>query len=529
MLDFPESDYGVGIYQEGKTLFLASVSKVKESASVDHVKTYPLEGEGNVKPLYNQLADDPDLTNVLSKSPLVSVLDGKKILLRQMKIQLKKRKEVDAVFPFEAEPMLPYPIDQAVIDKVVLKKTKESTPLLLFATKKEEVADHLDGWGKFGFSPEVVLPEPLALANFAGFLFPKKTQFVAHLGEEESCLILLKEGELIAAQTALYGVKDLRSALKKDDPQASFEGVIATTSQHPYFFEANKRWQKELLRMLFGLEKFLDGGECKELVLTGPGSLFPVITECLQEDGFTLIHTEWPLFALSIGAALSPLAFLGEQASFRQGEFAYPDPWKRLKLPIQTYLFLIFGLFSALLVFGHVYFEYRLDGIRQEYAALLGALNQPYLELEEEFSKKKGTPPVLEIQDLSGRDLKERLSFLEGNIQKTPNLFPLQPNVPLVSDVLAWLGSLSKAQEGLQLESFSYVLVKRPEETKRKEKYQVKIELEFSSPTQKLAREFHDALINPNDFVDPKAEVKWSSSRERYRTSFYLKDKTSYF
>jgi len=59
----------------------------------------------------------------------------------------------------------------------------------------------------------------------------------------------------------------------------------------------------------------------------------------------------------------------------------------------------------------------------------------------------------------------------------------------------------------LQIENLSYSMVKRPELTKKQERYQVKVELEFTSPTPKLAREFHDALIAPNDLVDPKGDI----------------------
>jgi len=35
-------------------------------------------------------------------------------------------------------------------------------------------------------------------------------------------------------------------------------------------------------------------------------------------------------------------------------------------------------------------------------------------------------------------------------------------------------------------------------------------------------------LITSNDFVDPKGEIKWTATKGKYRTSFYLKDKTIY-
>ena len=76
--------------------------------------------------------------------------------------------------------------------------------------------------------------------------------------------------------------------------------------------------------------------------------------------------------------------------------------------------------------------------------------------------------------------------------------------------------------------SFQYTLLKRPEMEKKQEKYQVKVDLEFTTSSPKWAREFHDLLINPNPFVDPKGEVKWNVTRGSYKTSFLLKDQTAY-
>jgi len=123
-------------------------------------------------------------------------------------------------------------------------------------------------------------------------------------------------------------------------------------------------------------------------------------------------------------------------------------------------------------------------------------------------------------------------------VQKIPDTFPLLPQTPRVSDVLAWLSihpqvigdKQGKAAEKARivLESLHYKMVKRPEQNKEKERYQVKIDLEFSAPIPRYAREFHDSLLTPNDFVDSTEEIKWNVEREKYRTSFFLKDKTVY-
>jgi type IV pilus assembly protein PilM len=80
----------------------------------------------------------------------------------------------------------------------------------------------------------------------------------------------------------------------------------------------------------------------------------------------------------------------------------------------------------------------------------------------------------------------------------------------------------------IQLKSFSYKMVKRPEPNKEREKYQVKVEIEFATATPRYAREFHDILLAPNDIIDPKEGVKWNVEKDSYRASFFLVDKTDY-
>jgi type IV pilus assembly protein PilM len=71
-------------------------------------------------------------------------------------------------------------------------------------------------------------------------------------------------------------------------------------------------------------------------------------------------------------------------------------------------------------------------------------------------------------------------------------------------------------------------MAKRPEQTKKLEKYQVRVELEFSSRNPTDAREFHDALLVPNSFIDAKQGVKWSAAGGKYKAVFFLNDRTPY-
>jgi type IV pilus assembly protein PilM len=305
-------------------------------------------------------------------------------------------------------------------------------------------------------------------------------------------------------------------------------------------------------RTFYSLAKQFKGKEVNDLLVTGPGATIEGLSTLInQQLNKTLLDLKEGVetagtskkellnFALPIGAGLSALPNCKDQVNFRQQEFVYPEPWKRLRQPILHYFLLCLGVAASLYIFGNAYAAYQEGKLRQEYLHLLSMMNKSYKSIETEFVTKSTIATESEnVADLSLEDLTTRLNYLDRDIQSTPQTFPLRANVPLVSDVLAWISShpnfisqpLNEPGSGksLQIVSFNYTMVKRPEPTKKQEKYQVKVEMEFSSPTPKMAREFHDALIAPNDMVDPKAEIKWNSNKDLYRTSFYLKDRTTY-
>lgn len=156
----------------------------------------------------------------------------------------------------------------------------------------------------------------------------------------------------------------------------------------------------------------------------------------------------------------------------------------------------------------------------EQYATLLQVMEKP--------------TPQDEIIALAPDDIEDKLYTLEEEIKKTSNEMALHPDVPRVSDLLAWLSSHPNIVIGgddpkaISLESLAYSMVKRPEKGKLKEHYQVRVDLEFSAPSPTMARELHDALLTPNAFIDPKTELKWSVHRGHFKATFFLKDRTKY-
>jgi type IV pilus assembly protein PilM len=520
--------------------------------AVDHEPS----SQENVKQLYIR-EPNKQLDALLETHLVVTAVNTDEVLVRPLEIKLKKSTAIDAVLPFQAEPLLPYPLENAILDKITLAKTQDATQLTIAAIRKDHLAYHLENWHNLKIEPEVISAVPAALAVFTKHFSPSESiQFVLHLGFSKTTCILVNNGKLIAAQVIHQGTASLLNALPKSKD--------IETIDTPFPLEENETsplvnvvdsLRLDIARTIYALAKHVKGKEIHEILLTGEGATIENLSTTLcrnlnktlllpKEDAqFPISIGELQKYALPIGSALSTLPKCHEQINFRQMEFAYPRPWKRLKQPIAIYFSLCFFVAFAFHLFGIAYLAYQEDVLKTQYLDLLQAMNRPYNEFEKEFRSKN--PKEEEIWDeipsvktLSQDALKDRLRYLEREIQASPQTYPLLPNVPLVSDVLAWLCThpniVGKERVGdelpqtLQIESFGYSMIKRPEISKKQEKYQIKVELEFTSPTPKRAREFHDALIAPNELVDPKGEIKWSSNRDKYRTSFFLKDKTHY-
>ncbi|MBA3958083.1 MAG: pilus assembly protein PilM [Parachlamydiaceae bacterium] len=521
MFDKPSAFHAIGLDIDDTHIKVAQLSFAKGQPTVEHLLSVDTENSSGQTifegPTGRTLSDQQQYL-------IVSALDSKDILIRPLEIKLKKEKDIDAVLAFQTEPLIPYPVENAILDRITLETTPEGTQINVIAARKDHVESHISFWKARHIEPEVISSVPFALSSFSKqFSSTQEAHFIVNIGEAQTTCVLVREGKLLAAQATAIGATVLK------DPQTM------------------DQWRVEVTRILFALAKQRREQETVGILFTGLGAtnnaLTSAITEILNKPALALadkaqsVSTEQlQEYAVAIGAGLSGLP-TQHQINFRQQELSYPHPWNRLKQPLALYFILCCCVAAAIYFFTLSYSGHREDDLRYEYVELLASMNKTYSAFEGEFATKTGTKSEITptIESLSQSDLLRRLALLQKEMQDNPSLFPFLPNTPRVSDVLAWLsthpvatGKSHDGQPPLQIESFNYAMVKRPEQKKPQEKYQVKVELEFSSPTPMIAREFHDALIAPNDIVDPKGEVKWSSNRGKYRTSFFLKDKTVY-
>lgn len=573
MVERPNALQTLGIEITPYSIRAVRLALQKKGVAVEKLYEIPCEFNASPTPefvfhLFSS-GEGADLKKNLEKDLTVTCLSAADVLVRPLEVKLKKENAIDEVLPFQAEPLLPYPVENAVLERIFLNQDGEGTLLTLLAVRKDHLQQHLLHLNALEIEPEIVSCAPVALAAFAEQFGDKSPYTLAlHLGFQNGLCVLLKEGKLAASQGCRSGLESLLKAYAEDQKQplslaeASFLSLdfpSITPNSSPLLYEALETFKSELLRTVFSLSKLVRGQEAQSLLLTGEMGPYPQLVNYLCQGlnkkiifpephgEIDLPSQQLQMWALPLGAALTPLPSDAPRSpqlvNFRQEDFTYPHPWKRYKVPLALYLGLCAGLALSLFFMGFSYLKYREDKVREQYAELLAANHRPYTPFEKDFkAKSKGlksgadeTPTPL--SELSQGEIAERLNHLEKEIQAIPDIYPLFPNIPTVSDVLAWLSThpkvVAKDAQGeklplIQLENFSYSLVKRPDITKKQERYQAKVEIEFSTNTPKAAREFHDALIAPNAMIDPKGEVKWNTNRGLYKATFYLKDRTMY-
>lgn len=542
-LFFPPKSIGLELTPtEVKT---ACVTSGKDNPTILSLSIFPHHSE-HVKQLY---IDHPIISTAVR---------GKDVLIRSLTLPLTKLKDINDALSFQAEPLLPYSIDQACLAYQITSKSTETTELAFLSIQKETLLEHLEVWRNEGIEPEVVGSVPSALCAFAScYLSSIKTVLILHIGTQEITCSLINEGKLWASFTQPDGFELLVKAQQEDGggplPQGEEEWKTIKETAGSALGAALKKIEKEIAKMCFSLSKESGNTPIEGVALTGEVALCDGLSETLVK------HLSYPLkscasldnhtsrelhyYAVPLGLAIGALPGSNLTINFRQHELSYPHPWRRLQLPLALLLTSIFLLTLAFYFFSQQYIDYQEGKVKQEYIDLLGSLNKTHENFEKAFLAKNpyaeapDNDEIPKVEQLDREDIARRLTFLQKEFLSTPDSFPLFANTPRVSDVFAWLtqhpavlliDEEGNKQSKLQIENFSYSMVKRPQQGKKQEKYQVKIEIEFTSPTPKLAREFHDALITPNEWIDPKGEVKWNSSRGKYKTSFFLKDKTAY-
>lgn len=177
--------YALGIHADGSHLKVALVSKLKSQISVDLTQMY----EADVKLL-------DILETVLKGKKVISVtgLEPTEMVRRDLQLKLKSKSALLAALPFQAESLIPYPAEDLVLVPYFYPEKEGSTHVLLFATTKNYLTQHLH---RAPIDPDQVSSTGVALSRWGSWKFPEKTDLcVMHQG----CCVVTSQGKISLLQ-----------------------------------------------------------------------------------------------------------------------------------------------------------------------------------------------------------------------------------------------------------------------------------------------------------------------------------------
>jgi len=411
-----------------------------------------------------QIQLDKDVKSFYN-SVLVSGLDAWEVFLRPLHLELTSMRQINAVLPFQAESLFSHPLEELVLFPILKKREKRGSQLSIFATKKDFLLQHLERLKSHELDPAVVSCTSAALFRYARHYFPEEPSlFVYHLGKKRSQCIAIEEGDLCYAHAHSIGSSHL--------------------------LEAAVQSQKEIDRLLSFLSKKCPS--VSKVVLTGEGEHWRTLFSKALPSPLTLLDSsEAAPYAIPIGLALDHLSQDRFSMQWRSGAFTSPSvAKKRVKFSL-GYLASCVALTLLVWIAGFSLVKHK----------------------EEKLKASIG---------FEGKNLYQKVEEWESSLSKKKISFPFAVTAPKVSEVLTWLSTHPKLTQ-FEIKNFRYNLVKCAKIEAKNEGYEAKIDLEFTTNSPRLAREFHDALLSGDRLVNAKKEIKWQAQQNSYFTSFFVK------
>jgi len=509
----------LGLVLDKKELLVAHLHLSQDKIFVDLLAKLPASKEAPMARVSQYIAP-----KAMQKACVTAVFPSLQTLSRPLDLNDVPAKEFEAVLRFQMEPHLPYPLTDAILTSCIVAKKGPLNKVQVYCVQKEDVKAHLEDLQALDINPEIVTPKAAALALFGEAFLPQApARILIDISREETSCLLLANGLPLAMRT------------------------LAVSLQGPADADDHlQNYAREISRILFSFEQLYPGASLLPITFTGIEERDPLVLSLLakllghaseqpvQAPKNIVLHDaisieECAAFATAIGAALvkSPFHQLNSKLflNLRTEELSYLPKWRRWKKDFALYFSMLFLTILASVFISSALDREPLRVIQEQYGAYVAQFGKTHSEIEKEFSQaNQESEKALDL--LSLQDIQGRLAFVEKQYLLPGEVFPLHPDVPLVSDTLAWLKEIPECA-GMKLDSFSYQL-KRPDKEHPKERYQVRLNLLFTMPTPEAAKELREALLRGNRFVDPSQDLAWSVEKGRYKASFVLKDRTAY-
>ncbi len=452
---------------------------------------------------------------------IASGLEEQDVVYRSIMLPVKGERHVLAALPFQLEALLPFPMESALVCPFPNPVSPHATNVSLFATSSEKLQAHLDNLAASEIYPDAVSCTPSALFRIAKWVCPNENHLlVFHMGEHKTSCVVIQSGRITLFQLIKIGkakwIKYLEN-LYPEKAKQELDALLAEGSRE-LFEPLHTALRHELERLSTYIHNKINIAHDTPWILLGQ---LPYPLDELWSEQFSMqqllpqLPKDLSLAQLNshcipLGYAIEALATDKKSVQFCQQRFTPSHRRTQLKRRALTYVTCCLVLSVILGLGNSVLLHKKKATLSERFLSYLPSLQENYRTLSQE-------------------EMESELFKWEQSLLKQKNSFSYFLTTPKVSEVLAWLSthpSLIDAQggikEGIDIKAVHYQLTKYPTLEDPSALHQAQVEIEFTSTTPRLAREFHETLLKGDRIVNPKKEMKWNAHGNGYSIQFEL-------
>ncbi len=231
----------------------------------------------------------------IKEEKIISALPLTAVVVRNITFPFRERGKIEKTIKFEAEPYLPFPVEEAIIDFQIIGEAKgKEAEVLMIAVDKKRVREHLDILSRAGIEPAIVSLDVAAIFNAysLGENGGEKTVALVDLGAEKTTIAVVSEGRLSFVRGIPQGSKNFISPSAKEKTVSVEEteeekGSGKLAGDEKCLSDVPKQdfepILKEIERTLVSFQA-RSGKEVEEIVLSGGGSQLSVLREHLSRE-----------------------------------------------------------------------------------------------------------------------------------------------------------------------------------------------------------------------------------------------------
>jgi len=404
-------------------------------------------------------------------------------LVRNTVVPFRGTSKIRQVIRFQAEPLIPFPIEEVLVDFHETRAAEENrTPVLIIAAKKELVARHLQILADGGVDPEIVGLDALALANNyllrAGDVPADELAMLVDIGATKTLLVIVRGTTVLLARNINVGGDDVTEAIQNEctlDFSAAEAlkrergGALPGADTPPAEARMQKainpvltRLNREIDRSLRSISATLTGSEVSRVLLSGGGALLRGARELFAKEfncradylsslspfAGSPPDEEMCPAAVAAGLAVQGLGFEKAQVNLRREEFSWGGGLGRAGRPLAVAALLLLLLAGV----AGWRFAASFTAVRQEHAALAGELERIYRKT---FPDGPAVGPAAVADEMEKRIRQYReahksfFSLAPTGVSSLEILREISERIP--PDLKAWVTDLTIGQEEVEM------------------------------------------------------------------------------